>query len=201
MKTFATMTILAGSTLLCGTDSASAQCSRTRPIYRRVVIQEPSYIVSRPIVTQPVVTYGGFSHIDELASELEQLTRDILWEMHFNYTHNSGYDATYAEMYDILRQAKYIHEAEHYGRRSEIARVVGDLDRLFHHVEEDIRLWRPSHGHFVGNGSLFDKVEALEDTLHHLMQDVGATASNSDPPAPRLDGNPLPPVLSGLLQP
>ena len=69
------------------------------------------------MVTPTVVRYGGYSHIDDLAIELEQRAKAVLWEMHFHYRHNRGYDTTYAEAYTMLRQAKVLHEAEHRGDR------------------------------------------------------------------------------------
>ena len=195
MKTISSLAILIGGCLTFGADSADAQvrCSRGWPAYRRPVVYQPTRVVSHPVVTEPVITFGGFSHVDDLAVRMEQLAREVCWEMHFNYTHNPGYAVTYAEAYDMLRQAKYIHQEEHHGHRGEIARVVGDLDRLFHHIEDDICDWQPSHSHFIGHGSLFDKIEELEDTLHHLMQDVGVAASTTDPPPPGFNADPPPP--------
>src|SRR5690606_25449918 len=112
--------------------------------------------------------------------------RDILWEMHSHYRHNRGFDATYAEAYSMLTQAKQIHAAEHRGDRGTLIRIASRLDELFHHVEDDVRTWRPSRRHFVGHGighgighggDLPQKIEAMELTLHHLMQDVGLDGS------------------------
>lgn len=197
MKTLAVMTALAGATLLGTAGDAQAQCARVR-IYPRITVTRPSYEFARPVTTPQVVTYGGFSHIDDLAIQMEQLAREILWEMHFNYTHNPDFEITYSEAYGILQQAKYIHDSEHRGDRAEIARVVGELDRLFHHVEDDIRTWRPSHRHFIGHSDLFGKMAAMEDTLHHLMEDVGLEASTTDPPLPRFNSDPPPPSFSAL---
>jgi hypothetical protein len=200
MKTLSSCATLIGGAFMLWAGSADAQvrCSRGWSAYRRVVVHEPTRVVSRPVVTEPVITFGGFSHVDDLAVRLEQLAREVCWEMHLNYAHNPDYLVTYAEAYEMLRQAKYIHQEEHHGHRGEIARVVGELDRLFHHVEDDIRTWQPSHDQFVGHGSLFDKMERMEDTLHHLMQDAGVTASVTDPPAPGLNSDPPLPSQSPL---
>lgn len=200
MKTFAMMSLLACSMFFSAADTAVAQHHGTR-VYRRVVRVQPSSVLSRRVVSQPVVTYGGFSHIDDLAVEMEQLARAILWEMHFNYSRNPGYNATYSEAYTMLRQAKAIHRAEHHGNRAEITRIAGSMDELFHHIEDDIASWRPSHRHVVGHGSLFDKMESMEQTLHHLMQDVGLAAGTTDPPPPGLNGNPPLPTILGVSRP
>jgi hypothetical protein len=196
MKTIASLCVLSACVFLTGTDSAQAQQIVSRNSYR-VGISQPT----RHAAARPVVTYGGFSHIDDLAIELEQRARDILWEMHFHYRHNRDFDVTYAEAYSMLTQAKQIHSAEHRGDRRTIVRVARQLDELFHHVEDDVRTWRPSRRHFVGRvgyvghgighghgigrgGALPEKMEAMELTLHHLMQDVGLNASSGDPPLP-----------------
>lgn len=200
MKTIASLCVLSTCVFLTGTDSVEAQQIVSRKSYR-VGISLPTRVDARHVATRPVVRYGGFSHIDDLAIELEQRARDILWEMHYHYRHNRDFDVTYAEAYSMLTQAKHIHAAEHRGDRRTIVRVASQLDELFHHVEDDVRTWRPSRRHFVGHGigighgighggTLPAKMEAMELTLHHLMQDVGLGASTSDPPAPGGIGNP-----------
>jgi hypothetical protein len=212
MKTIASLCTLSACVFLTGTDSAEAQQILSRKSYR-VGVSQPTRIVGRHAVSRPVVTYGGFSHIDDLAIELEQRARDILWEMHFHYRHNRDFDVTYVEAYSMLTQAKHLHAAEHRGDRSAIARIAQELDELFHHVEDDVRTWRPSRRHFVGHGlgghgvghglghgfghggALPEKTEAMELTLHHLMQDVGLDGATTDPPAPGGFGNPPVPRL------
>jgi hypothetical protein len=194
MKTFATACLLSACVFLTAGDSADAQLSINRR-FQRVVASEVFGTPGHRIVTSPVVTYGGFSHIDELAVEMEQRARDILWEMHFHYRHNRDFDVTYSEAYSMLNQAKFIHQAEHRGDRAAISRAVTELDHLFHHIEDDIRSWRTSHRHFSSRGSLSDKMEAMELTLHHLMEDVGIEVSTTDPPPPGGFGNPPAPSL------
>lgn len=192
MKTIASLCVLSACVFLTGADSAEAQQIVGRRTYR-VDVTSPT---RRHAVASPLVTYGGFSHIDDLAVELEQRARDILWEMHFHYRHNRDFDITYAEAYSMLTQAKYIHAAEHRGDRAAIARIAGELDELFHHVEDDVRTWRPSRRHFIGHGgTLPQKLEAMELSLHHLMQDVGLDGSTSDPPVPGGIGTPPAPRL------
>lgn len=131
------------------------------------------------------VEYGGFSHIDELACRLESLANSFCLEIYYNYDRNRDFDDTYREAYEILEIAKYIHEEEHHGHRDEIARELGGLDRLFHHVEDDVAHWRPNRGHHHHHGHLSKKdqlLEEMESVIHHLMHDVGVKPRNAPNP-------------------
>lgn len=125
-------------------------------------------------------TYGGFTHIDDLAIQLEEQANLMCLEMHYNYQHNPGYRETYREAYEILTTAKYIHGLEHAGNRDRIRQAVLELDPLFHHVQEDVRHWTRHDHRPLGGGSLKMKMVAVEETLHHLMNDVGATSQYGD---------------------
>lgn len=189
MKTITTVCLLSTCVFLSGVDSVEAQ-NRLSRHSRRVIISESTPLRSVQTVSPGVVRYGGFSHIDDLAVEMEQRARDVLWEMHFHYRQNRDFDTTYAEAYNMLLQAKALHQAEHRGDRAAISRVVTELDELFHHVEDDIRTWRPSHHHRAGQNGLSGKMEAMELTLHHLMEDVGIATATTGPPAPGRGSNP-----------
>lgn len=173
--------------------------SQPRPIY---VQPQPSYVVpSRPSYVSPPrtsyysgeghshnhagnhaparITYGGFSHIDDLAATLESQANDLCLELHYNYQHNPGFRETYREAYEILTTAKYIHGLEHAGNRDKIRQAVGELDGLFHHVQSDVAGWTGHHHRPVGHGGLTAKLEDVEETLHHLMDDVGVRSAPS----------------------
>jgi hypothetical protein len=109
------MTLLAG--VFVTAVPAEAQNSWRRSSRRSVVLHTPV------VTVQPRVTYGGFSHIDDLSIELEQRSRSILWEMHYNYRHNGDFNITYSEAYTMLRQAKALHAAEHRGDRTAILEI------------------------------------------------------------------------------
>ena len=81
------------------------------------------------------VAFGGFSHVDDLASRLETLTNEFCLDLHYHYSHNHGYAATYGEAYQILDAAKFIHAAEHQQDRQAIAARLKGLNELFHHVQ------------------------------------------------------------------
>jgi hypothetical protein len=120
--------------------------------------------------------FGGYGHIDDLASQLEQEANLLCLEMHYNYQHNPGYRQTYREAYEILTTARYIHGLEHAGNRDKIRESIVGLDALFHHVEDDVRHWTRHNHRYLGSGGLPAKLAAVEETLHHLMNDVGATS-------------------------
>lgn len=139
------------------------------------------------------VTYGGFSHVDELCVRLESLANSFCLEIYYNYSRNPGFDDTYREAYEILEIAKYIHEEEHHGHRDEIAKELGGLDSLFHHVEDDVAHWHANRGHHHHHGHLSKKdqlVEEMESVIHHLMNDVGVKSRNA--PVPVRGGAPAP---------
>lgn len=59
------------------------------------------------------VEFGSFSHVDDLASRLEELTNELCLDLHYNYSHNAGFRETYGEGYQLLAVAQFIHGAEH----------------------------------------------------------------------------------------
>ena len=142
------------------------------------------------------VEYGGFSHVDELASRLESLANSFCLEIYYNYDENPNFDETYREAYEILEIAKYIHEEEHHGHRDEIAKEVDRLDNLFHHVKNAVAHWRPNRGHHHHHDRLPPKdqlLEEMESVIHHLMHDVGVKPRNApDPDRGRGDYAPSP---------
>ena len=142
------------------------------------------YRSARPIN----VTFGGFSHVDELASQLESLTSQMLQDLHYNYSHNPGFQQTYREAYEIYQIAKYIHAAEHRHDRDAIASRLGGLDADFHHIQNDVKGWTRHHHRQVGQLGILTKMDRVESALHHLMNDVGVQSAVSgagqQPPAP-----------------
>ncbi|MCA9133523.1 MAG: hypothetical protein KDA45_10230 [Planctomycetales bacterium] len=60
-------------------------------------------------------------------------------------------------------------------------------------MQDDVRGWSRIHRHQIGHLGIVSKMERIESTLHHLMNDVGvhpeAAASQAPPPAL---GAPLP---------
>lgn len=134
----------------------------------------PQTALKTQVVIQPVaVRYGSFLHVDDLASRLEELTNEFLLDLHYNYRHNHGFAETYAEGYELLQVAKYIHDAEHAQDRNAIRARIGGMDALFHHLQDDVRGWSRHHVRQIGQLGILSKMDMIEGTLHHLMNDIG----------------------------
>ena len=143
-----------------------------------------------------VIRFGSFSHVDDLALRLEYLTQELCLDMHYNYRHNRDFRITYAEVYELYQLAKYIHAEEHHGHRDEIRRQLGGIDALFHHIQEDVCNWHRHHRRQIGSLGIEDKMDRIESTIHHLMNDLGvaATPGLEEPPVPAGNGLDLPPL-------
>ena len=146
---------------------------------------QASHIGTTHYDLQPAVAaFGGFSHVDDLASVLESSLNEFLLDLHYNYSHNHGFRETYAEAYRLFEVARYIHEAEHQHDRAAIRSKLNGMDTLFHHVEDDVRGWSRHHHQQVGHLGIISKMERIESALHSLMNDVGVQQA----PAPGLIG-------------
>ncbi|MCA8997020.1 MAG: hypothetical protein KDA80_08540 [Planctomycetaceae bacterium] len=171
------------ATTLCFANVSDAQVRFIRSGGPRVITINPN-------------GFGGRHHLDDLAYEMKLQANDVAWEMYRRYQHNPGFSATYAEMHELLRDANHIHDLvhasahHHFHDVDHIAADLHEIDQLFHHIEDDIVGWRPSfhsHHHHAAHGDLFTKMERLEDTLHHLMEDYGVHSRITEttaPPAP-----------------
>ena len=126
------------------------------------------------------VAFGSFSHVDDLASRLEELTNEFCLDLHYNYSHNPGYRETYSEGYELMQVARYIHDAEHAHDRAAIRGKLNGMDALFHHVQEDVRGWSRHHHRQVGQLGILSKMDMIESTLHHLMNDVGVHSTDGE---------------------
>lgn len=155
-----------------------------QPSCSRTAYVPPVRIITARVPVPAEIRFGGFSHVDDLAVELEELTKSFCLDLYYNYSHNVGFRETYAEAYQIFEVAKYIHNLEHYGDRNEIRRRLTGLDALFHHVEDDVAHWSRHHRVQVGALGIMTKLEQIEEALHHLMEDVGVASSLPEPPAP-----------------
>jgi len=149
--------------------------------------------------------FGARRHLDTLADRLRREANTVCWEMYYNYQREPGYRTTYREMYKILEDSIHIHNLAHddvhhythHGTDNEdhIAEDLHDIDQLFHHVEDDIRYWSSRNRYH--RHDLAYKMERLEITLHHLMEDYGVRSKR---PAPKPPGGPpptssVPPVI------
>ena len=141
------------------------------------------------------ISFGARRHLDTLADRLRREANTVCWEMYHNYQHEREYKTTYREMYDILEDAHHIHDLVHDDARrgtnneDHVVEDLHNLDRLFHHVEEDIERWTSRNRYH--RHDLSEKMERLEVTLHHLMEDYGVRSKR---PAPKPNGPTKPPA-------
>ncbi|QDT04443.1 hypothetical protein K227x_28340 [Rubripirellula lacrimiformis] len=133
--------------------------------------QSATHVVARPAL----LPFGGFSQYEDLSGRLETLVNELLLDLHYNYSHNHGFQETYAEGYQLLGVAKFIHEAEHNRDMQAMRSQLSGMDQLFHHIEDDVRGWSRHHHRQIGTLGIVAKTEMIEATLHHLMHDVGVS--------------------------
>jgi len=182
--------------------SANAQCRRTRPViidpvrsihhghyeadlYRTVL--RPAPVLEVP-PSPSEIHFGACEHVDELAAELEVLMNELCLDLYYNYSHNPGFQETYAEAYSLYQTARFIHAAEHNFDRVTVQRQLGGADALFHHVQDDVRGWTRIPRRQIGALGIIAKINFAEEALHHLMDDVGVSALpiREEPPVPAL---------------
>ena len=150
---------------------------------------QSTVIGSGAVPTPESIQYGGFSHVDDLAHRLEQQMEELLLDMYYNYGHNHGFRATYAEAYQLYEVARFVHAQEHQHNHADIRQHLNGMDALFHHIEEDVCGWSRHHHIPVGTLGIEAKLHRIESTLHHLMNDVGVgqvppPATSLRPPRP-----------------
>lgn len=204
--------------LVISAPTASAQCSRSirysvpawsyhgpqiphiahRPIINPIVpnlaqpLTDPRLWAYQPL---PRVTFGGCTHIDDLAHRLEIVMNELCLDLYYNYSHNPGFQVTYAEAYELFQLARGIHAAQHHPDRATLQSQLAGTDHLFHHVRDDVRGWTRNPRRQVGSRGIMAKIEMADAILHRLMEDVGVRIDPvlESPPAPGvLPGNALP---------
>jgi hypothetical protein len=118
--------------------------------------------------------YGGCTHLADLAARFEFLAHELVLDLQFNYSHNRGFRATYAEALQLLDGAQLVRSLAHDPRSRHILRAqLIQLDGLFHHIEDDVCHWTRIPRRPVGNMGLQTRLNLMEATLHHLMFDAG----------------------------
>ena len=161
--------------------------SQFAPQYRGTYSERNGHSYYQPSANAALeeIRFGSFSHVDDLAVRLEYLSNALCLDLHYNYSHNHGFAETYAEAYSILEAARFIHALEHnHQDRAAIQARLGGLDALFHHVQDDVRGWSRIHRRQIGDLGIITKLDLMEGTLHHLMNDVGVRTSAFDEAAP-----------------
>ncbi len=155
--------------------------------------------------TAILVTSGLFAdtaraghHIDELAYTLRNQAVAVTREVYTGFRGTPQFEHLYSDVYEMYKLADHIHDVAHVrGSIPHIRRDMEEMDELFHHVEDlvaDIsRNSRSSHrsrfghhghhGHYGHHGvssyhlrRLCRLLEEMEDTMHHLLEDVSVGA-------------------------
>lgn len=140
-----------------------------------VVGAPPVAAAAAPVeVQRPVeLAFGGYSRYEDLAGRLAFEANAMCLDMHYNYKHNKNFAEVYREAYDVLQAANYLVGKEHKGDRTVINQRMVAVDKLFHHVQDEMRGWTRAATKQVGVNTLPEKIEAVEAVLHHLCYDVG----------------------------
>jgi hypothetical protein len=100
--------------------------------------------------------------------------------MYRHYHHNRDYRTVYREMFEVRKAAKHIKTLvkENYYRRQHgdddhIVRDLHEMDRWFHHVQNDVRNWVPDNPRTYPGRTIQVMMDELELDIHHLMDDYG----------------------------
>lgn len=175
------------------------------PVTRIISGPQTASVVPVQVVEKPVaLTFGGYARCEDLAGRLATDANRLCLDMHYNYQHNPGFAATYREAFDLLQAAKYVHAKEHQGDREAIRQQVTNMDRLFHHVQEEMARWTRHHHRQVASGGVIEKSSSVEALLHHLCYDVGVEPHHDGEeaaPAPGVGEESAPPPAGTISSP
>ena len=141
------------------------------------IVEQNAYVAAKPVQIES----GGYAQVDDLSGRLEQLANQLCLDLEYNYRHNPSFDETYRAAYQVLDTAKYIHANENRGDREEVARRLNEVDGLFHRVQDEVRRWSRQHSRQIGEAGALTKMDQIEATLHHLMNDVGVEGVHGTP--------------------
>lgn len=147
----------------------------------QVAYDPQGHTTAAPPQASVPLKFGGFSNCDDLTGRFESEANNFCLELYYNYSQNAGFQETYREAYQVLQSAKYIHLAEHQSDRLEITRHVTEIDRQFHHVQDEVAEMRPQIQRQIAGGNIATKSQSMEAVLHHLAYTVGVTPHSAQP--------------------
>ena len=149
-------------------------------------------------------------HLDDLAFSLKQQAALACREVRYGFQRTPAFPHLYKDFYELYTLADHIHEVAHnHGDLQHLKDDVEELDELFHHTEEltartgsvqvvqanGVIVAVPACGTTVSSYHL-RKLQAImvqmEDTIHHLQDDLEAELS---------PGGIVPPVPPGQIGP
>ncbi|VAX39147.1 hypothetical protein MNBD_PLANCTO02-639 [hydrothermal vent metagenome] len=124
------------------------------------------------------VRFGGFTQTEDLSGRLLSALKNLRLDLHRNYSENHGFKKIYDETAHVLESAKYIHDADHQKDRHAIQGKLTQLDKQFHHIQNELRDWKQGRRQEdVGRFGLLSKMDQIQVTIHHLMNDSGVKQS------------------------
>lgn len=141
----------------------------------QVVYSPMENVAAAPPQSPVQLEFGGFAYWDDLTGRFETEANNFCLDLHYNYSQNPGFQEMYREAYQILQSAKYIHAAEHQNDRAEITRRITEIDRQFHHVQEEVGGFQRRQQRQIGDGVIAMKSQSMEAVLHHLAYIAGVT--------------------------
>lgn len=166
-----------------------------------VAYDPKGHVAAAPPQAPVPLKFGGFSNCEDLTGRFEAEANNFCLDLYYNYSQNAGFQETYREAYQVLQSAKYIHAAEHQGDRAEITRRVAEIDRQFHHVQNEVAGMQPQPQRQIAGSNIATKSQSMEAVMHHLAHTVGVTPHSAQPqPGGTTTGReeaPPPPSISG----
>jgi len=152
-------------------------------------------------------------HLDDLAFSLKRQAALACREVRYGFRRTAAFPHLYKDFYELYTLADHIHEVAHnHGDLRHLKDDVDALDDLFHHTEEltaragNVRVVSgtgivttvPACGGNVSRyhlRKLLAIMAEMEDTIHHLQDDLEAELGSVGPPLPPGQTVPaLPPV-------
>jgi hypothetical protein len=129
----------------------------------------------------------SFEHVDRLAIELQSQSSQLYREFRTHYSHAAHSQHLMSDAAALYRQARHLHDVAHTGNINHMARDLAEMDRLFHHLERLVReINFDAHDDHFGHGGhvhgdtrhVRRLMNDLEDTLHHLSDDINELRRN-----------------------
>ena len=158
----------------------------------------------------PGLEAADLEHLDQVAFSIKRQTARICRELNLGFRRAPQYRHLYKDVYAMYQLADHMHEIAHHTNNVRHLRAdARELDELMHHVQELFSQSVASHAprsitsvHGIHlryhSGSvglqgyhtrrLQTMLESLEDSVHHLLEDLDAG------PRPR-NGVPVPPPI------
>lgn len=153
-------------------------------------------------------------HLDDLAFSLKRQAALACREVRYGFRRTAAFPHLYRDFYEMYTLADHIHDVAHnHGDLRHLKDDVDQLDALFHHTEEltartgNVRIARPGRSCLTvpacgGSVSQYHlrKLQRImvemEDTIHHLQDDLEAELGPVGPPLPPGQFSPSGPALT-----